>query len=369
VAVAALVAGLIVWSPWTPGTPSAVRVTAMTPTTAQVTWSRPGGIASPDRYLVLRDSVQVADIPANATSWTDRGLAPGITYAYTVIAKAWLQSRPSAGATVTTPAPSPAGVAVSQVTYSTVTLHWSRPRLAPVPDLYEIYNGPELIDTIEGTVTSYTDAKQYPGDFFQYSVVAQWGNQKSKPSRQAEGTLLDAPVTNSVSVKAVTTSYPGYGASLYVGYRWDDIWLFEPSCAGDSCKILATIDVHWTPGQASIPYPVPLTGSGSTYSGSVQVPKSGHCKQLMLTDTITLTINRKGAVRHGSWQGWTGTLVVSTPAAYPSANYSCYAGSWTFAITSMNLRRARADAPVATKSSLQPQAKIAGNKRLIFPLL
>jgi hypothetical protein len=328
VVVAALVAGLVVWSPWTPNPPSAVRVTASTATTAEITWAASGGIASPDRYLVLRDGQQVGSVQASATSWTDHGLSPGTTYDYSVVAAGWLQSGPSPAATVTTLAPSPVGLTITHVTYNTATLRWWPPRNAPVPDLYEIYNGPVLVDTIEGTVTSYTDTHQEPGNLFQYSVTAQWGNDKSAPSAQALGEVLEPPLSGTVPVKVVTTSVPGNGASLSVGYQWDDYWTFSATCAGDGCQISAGPDIEWTKGEPYYAYPVTLSGSGRTYSGTAQESRETRCGSDWTTDTLTLTVTATSVVK-GAWRAWTGTMVLT---AAPAAN-GCPQATWKFAVT------------------------------------
>ena len=339
VAVAALVAGLIVWSPWTPSPPSAVRVTGSTATTAEISWAASSGIASPDRYLVLRDGQQVGSVPASATSWTDHGLSPGTTYDYAVVAAGLVQSGRSAAATVTTPAPSPAGLAVTHVTYSTATLHWSPPGNAPVPDLYQIYNGPDLVDTIEGTVTSYTSTNQQPGNAFQYTVVAQWGNHKSAPSAPALGELLALPVSGTVPVSVVTTNIPAGDSSLRLGYHWDDIWTFSGNCPGDSCAISADIGIRWYQQDQSNPYSVTLRGSGGTYSGTGQVPKGDVTRcgtgptSVPTSDTVTLTITAKGAVVKGAWQAWTGSMVYSTSSAVTTNGGYCPAANWRFAVT------------------------------------
>jgi hypothetical protein len=342
VAVIALVVGLIFWEPWKPNPPSAVRATASSATTAQVTWAAAGGITSPDHYLVLRDGQQVASVPASSTSWTDHGLSPGVTYDYRVIAAGWGQSSPSAAATVTTLIPSPVGLTVTHVTYSTVMLRWSPPGDAPAPDLYEIFNGPDLVDTIEGTVTTYTDTSQQPGNTFQYSVVAEWGDHKSAPSAPALGELLSLPVSGSVPVSVVTTSTPGNGASLSVGYHWDDVWTFSGSCPGDNCAISADIGIKWYTQYQSNPYTVTLHGSGGTFSGTGQVPKDDVTRcgtsssSVPTSDTVTLTIKAKGPVVKGAWQAWTGTMVYHSSSATLSNGGYCPAVNWEFAVTTTN---------------------------------
>jgi len=311
-------------------------VTGATASTAEITWTASGGIASPDHYLVLRDGQQVGSVPASETSFTDQDLTPGTTYNYVVVAAGLVQSGHSAAVSVTTPAPSPVGLTVTHITHSTVALHWSPPRNAPAPDLYEIFNGPDLVDTIEGTVTSYTDAHQQPGNAFQYSVVAQWGNHKSRQSAPAIGELLALPVSGAAPVSVATTSVPGNGFSLSVGYHWDDVWSFSGTCSGDSCTISADVGIKWYQQYQSNPYTVTLRGSGGTYSGTAPVPQSEEPKcggSVLTSDTVTLTITAKGPVVKGAWQSWTGTMVYYEALATTSNGGYCPAGTWKFAVT------------------------------------
>ena len=328
VVAAALIAGLIVWSPWKPDPPSAVHVTSPTATTAEITWAASTGISSPDHYLVLRDGQQVGSVPGGATSWTDHGLAPGTSYQYTVVAAGLVQSGPSAAVTVTTLAPSPVGLAVTHVTYTTATMHWSPPGDAPAPDLYQIYNGSHLVDTIEGTVTSYTDSHEEPGNYFQYRVIAQWGDHKSRPSATAEGDMLYAPLSGSVPVTVRATSVASGWTGPKVGDHWDDNWVVSSACPGDKCTISANIDISGVAG-----LPITLHGSGSTYSGTAPAPGAATCLSTKeKNDTLTLTITAKGAVAQGAWQAFTGTIVLNAPPTATSAG-SCPAASWTYSVT------------------------------------
>ena len=167
VAIAALIAGVVVWAPWTPSPPTAVYATSPTPTIAVISWTASADGLAPDHYLVLRDGTQVGSLPSSATSYTDHGLVPGRTYQYTVIAAGLVNSDPSARATVRPATPSPAGLVTSQVTHTTVTLRWSPPPNAPIPDHYTIYNvsygQTSIVTTVPGTTTSYTDTGQSAG--------------------------------------------------------------------------------------------------------------------------------------------------------------------------------------------------------------
>jgi Protein of unknown function (DUF2510) len=84
IAVAALVAlgllaGLLIWAPWT--SPPLLRpagLTAGPSTTSSVTfrWSRPATGPPPDRYVILHDGQVAGSVPGTVTSYRGTGLAP-----------------------------------------------------------------------------------------------------------------------------------------------------------------------------------------------------------------------------------------------------------------------------------------------------
>lgn len=90
VAVLVVVAGLVIWAaPWgseVPGTPEAVHQQARTSTSVQVQWDPPTTGPTVDRYLILRDGIEVGSVPGTVTSYRDRGLTANTVYEYRVVA-------------------------------------------------------------------------------------------------------------------------------------------------------------------------------------------------------------------------------------------------------------------------------------------
>ena len=339
VVVAGLIAGLVAWSPWKPNPPAHVHATSPTATSALVSWQAASGIiAGPRSYLVLRDGKQVGSVPASATSWTDHGLIPGVTYRYAVVAAGLVRSAPSASASVTTITPSPVRL-TERATHTTVDLHWSPSPLGPAPDHYVISNGTTVVATLPGTTTSYTDTGLAPGTPFQYTAVAQWGGYFSGPSPAANGATVAAPLSSSVPVHVDTTSSPGAAwGPVVAGYHWTDTWDAMPSCTSGDCTMKVTIAAS-PPSDAYqyTPFPMTLNPSGTGYSGTAEAQVTG-CKLtqsvIPVTDTITLTLTPvKGRVDNGAWGAWTGTMVMSAPYLAEGNEY-CPSGSWTFAVTS-----------------------------------
>ncbi len=346
VVVAGLIAGLVAWSPWKPNPPASVHATSPTATSALVSWHAASGIiAGPSNYLVLRDGRQVGSVPASATSWTDRGLTPGVTYGYTVVAAGLGHSAPSASATVTTMTPSPVRLTAS-ATHTTVELHWSPSPLGPAPDHYVISNGTTVVATLPGTATSYADKGLAPGTSFQYTAVAQWGGYFSAPSPAADGATIAAPLSASVPVHVDTTSSPGpTWGPVVAGYRWDDTWNAMPSCTPGDCTMKVIISASPS-GDAYVytPFPVTLDPAGTGYTGTAEAQVTG-CRTaqqvIPVTDTITLTLTPvKGKIDNGAWAAWGGTMVMSAPYVNEGDEY-CPSGTWTFAVTS-GLPRTRA---------------------------
>jgi Fibronectin type III domain len=338
--VAALIAGLIVWSPWKPDPPTAVRVTSPTATSVVVSWQAPSGnIVGPSNYLVLRSGRQVGSVPAGTTSWTDHGLAPGATYSYTVVAAGLGHSAPSAAATATTITPSPVRL-TAHPTHTTVDLHWSPSPLGPAPDRYVISNGTTVVATLPGTTTSYTDQAQPPGTSFNYTVVAQWGNYLSGPSAAAGGATIAAPLGPEVPVHVDTTGSPGSSwGSIVVGYHWDDTWSATPACIPSGCPVM-TMMISVGPGGTfqNASMPMTLHSSGSGYSGTATAKVTG-CQTstsvIPYVNTVTLVLTpAKGKVRNGAWTAWTGTMTMNAPYMDEGDGYYCPSGTWTFALTS-----------------------------------
>ena len=340
VLVAALGGGVFAWAPWTPNPPTAVHATSPTAGTAVISWTASKGGGSPSHYLVLRDGKQVGSVPASVTSYADHGLIPGTKYHYTVVAAGLSDSGPSVKATVTTATPSPGGLVASQVTHTSVALHWSLPASTPAPDHYVIYNGTNIVTTVPGTTTSYTDNGETAGAQFQYDVVAQWGAAASAPSAAASGQTLAAPLSQSVPVRIETSkTYVVTYGTLTVGLSWNEEWWATPACSQSNCNLTITVYLYEAGGQYSPQFTVGLHPSGDAYTGAATA-KVTFCgtpqNPIPETDNVTLTLKPgKGSAPNGAWGSWTGTLMISAPPT-TAAGGGCTAGAWTFALTSRN---------------------------------
>jgi hypothetical protein len=335
VVAAGLVAGLLVWAPWnpSPNAPASVSADSKTATTVTVSWPAVQGGAKPVNYLVLRDGKQAGKVPASVTSWTDQGLAPGTTHRYTVETVGGGQtSGPSVVATVTTLTPSPVGLSVT-ANYSQATLRWKPSPLGPTPSKYTIYNGSSEVMTLSGTTTSYVDEGQNPGTPYKYSVVAQWGSRKSKPSVPAVGSVLSPPLNSGVQVQVTPTYLPSGATGAPVGKAYSYSWSFLPYCEADSCTMDIDAKIP-TAGGKYYPFSLTLVSNGAGYTGTFSRAKLTTCSTVGVSGTIKVTLSpNQGQVSSGAWGGWTGTAVLSSPYTSLGNGSYCPAANWNFSLS------------------------------------
>jgi hypothetical protein len=332
---AALVAGLLVWQPWSPRPIAPVSLAAESPTgtSVQLSWPAPNGGATPDHYVILRDGAQVAEVPGDERSWTNTGLRPGERFRYEVATRGggW-QSGPSPAATVTTLAPSPVGLKVAS-TYTTATLTWKPSPLGPAPDQYVVYDQGERAATLDGATTSYVERGLAEGTAFQYTVVAEWGTVSSAPSATDSGAILSAPLNNLQNAIVTPTSIPSGATGGTVGRAFPTSWNFTPQCAMSACTMTVNLVVPG-PQERGFPLTVKVTPSGAGYTGSTRA-KFAECGGSVTTDTIKLTlVPDTSQIFNGQWGHWTGTVVATAPYINVGNGYYCPSASWDFKVSS-----------------------------------
>jgi hypothetical protein len=335
VAIVALIAGLLVWQPWNPppNAPTAINAVSKTATSVDVSWKASQGGAKPAQYIVFRDGKQAGVVPASQTSWTDTGLVPGSSHQYTVEASAGgQQSGPSTKAAVTTITPPPVSVSVSKVTYTSEVITWSPSPQGPVPDKYTVYDGTTALGTVPGGANSYALTGLTPGSDHQLTVTAQWGSATSSPSASLDAPALSPPLQGSVPVQFKAVNVPGGSTGINQGEHWSDTWQFTSTCSASSCTMKDSAEFA-PPNLGNATFTVNLSPSGGGYSGSTTA-KLTSCNGTSVTNTITLNIAaNSGAVSHGGWTAWNGTMTVSSPYIQVNSTYYCPQQSWQFSLS------------------------------------
>jgi len=158
-----------------PSVPSGLLLSTHTLTSIKLTWTAATDNVGVTGYKIYRNGTQVAT--SQATNYDDTGLAPGVSYNYTVAAydaagNTSAQSGVSSFSTLAdTTAPSvPAGLASPSQTATSITLSWTASTDDVAVTGYKVYrNGTILVTT---TNTTYTDTGLTPGTNYSYTVVA-----------------------------------------------------------------------------------------------------------------------------------------------------------------------------------------------------
>ena len=335
VALAGLVAGLLVWAPWSPPpqAPTAVRVSSPTATTALVSWTAPKGGAKPDQYNIMRDGKEQGIVPGSHTSWTDTDLAPGSKHSYTVITVGnGQQSGLSVKTSVTTITPAPVGVTATDKTYTTVTLHWSPPPNAPTPDQYTIYDtstSKDALDSVGNSQTSYTVTRLVPGDDYSFAVTASWETVESTLSLDLNAPPLSKPLSGAVPVHLKVTKILSGSKGLTVGQTWSDDWSFSANCPATSC----TLTDKGSLISDVAPFTVKLKPVNGIYTGQATHVQFSHCGGVNSYETVIVRIApNRGGVSNGAWTAWHGTMTLSYPGQ-TVGNGFCSAGDWDLTLT------------------------------------
>ena len=331
VLVAALVAGLLVWQPWSPRPVAPVSLTAASPTgtSVRLSWPAPKGGATPDQYVILRDGAQLAEVPGTETTWTNTGLKPGDKFRYEVATRGggW-QSGPSPIAKATVLAPSPVGLKVAS-TYTSATLTWKPSPLGPAPDKYVVYNGSDPVGTFDSATTKYVLGGLAPDTAFQYTVVAEWGTVKSAPSAADHGTTRSAPLDNSQNVYVTPTSIPSGATGGTLDKAWPTSWNFFPQCTATACTITVNVVVPG-PSEEGFGLQIKVKPSGADFTGTAQA-KFAKCDGTVTTDTIKVTLAPDSSeIANGQWGHWTGTVTASAPYIDLGNGYYCPSATWDY---------------------------------------
>lgn len=99
-----------------PSAPTGLKVTARTTSTITLQWAYPDR-AAVDQFRVLRDDAEVATVPGTARTFADKGLSPGRSYSYQLVALLAGTSSEESGALKATTATPPVSDARLTGTY------------------------------------------------------------------------------------------------------------------------------------------------------------------------------------------------------------------------------------------------------------
>ncbi len=178
-----------------PAAPSALGATANSASSVTLSWTDNAGTET--GFRVMRNGVQVAELPADTTSWVDTTVSGATVYAYQVKAfNAVGESALSNTASVTTPFAPPSGLSAAALAPRQVQLSWTdnganetgfvierAPLVGGVPGTFlQIATAPA--NAANGT-TTFLDTTVLDGSAYAYQVREQNAATVSTPSNVA----------------------------------------------------------------------------------------------------------------------------------------------------------------------------------------
>jgi Fibronectin type III domain len=343
-AVGGLVAGLLVWAPWhkePPAVPQRIATFSSSATALTVSWTQPTSGAHADKFLILRDGRQIAAAPGARRAYTDKGLRPGMTYRYQVVAVAG--SRRSAASDVVyghTTTPPPVAVHKTAVGATWIAVAWSPPD-APAPSAYYVTVDGVDVTTLSGTTTAYRATGLTPATGYDIRVAAEWGTARSVPSstyvvHTSTPAVSAARLSGTMSLQMQISSTGG--GNIPVGKHWSESWTFSPLCGSGPCSV--SLDGDFTPpGFNMHSFRMTLHRHGGVYTGQTRAHIT-HCGEAPLIfdvrNTVAVRVTVKAAQVSGSdWlvSRFTGTMRISSPYTQ-AGSYYCPAQSVTTSLAS-----------------------------------
>ncbi|TQM79707.1 chitodextrinase [Saccharothrix saharensis] len=188
-----------------PSTPANPRATGASASSIGLAWDASTDNVGVTGYEVYNGGTLATTV--EGTTATVGGLAPDTEYSFTVVAKDAAGNRSSASSAVTarteaapdTEGPTaPAGLAVHDVTQSSVTLGWSASTDNVGVTGYEVFNGGTLATTVEGTTA--TVGGLAPDTEYSFTVIAK----DAAGNRSAAGAAVTARTEATPDTQAPT---------------------------------------------------------------------------------------------------------------------------------------------------------------------
>lgn len=275
-----------------PTVPGNLSATVISPSEIDLSWSASTDNVGVTGYQVFRNNAQIGT--AAGTGFSDRAVAPGVPYTYTVDAfdsagNVSAQSSPVTAQTSSdpdiTPPSIPNNLASSNVTATSVKVAWSASTDNVAVAGYVVFRNNVQVATT--TTTSYTDAGLTPSTTYTYTVEAfDTSNNLSAPSQPLTVTT-NAPTAVPPSVVQTNQNQISSGASTSVTFN-------TPTVAGNTLVVYViwnntgnivltdsqgntfasvSAPVNWNNGNsAQIFYAAAITGGPDTVTAAFRTP-------------------------------------------------------------------------------------------------
>jgi GBS Bsp-like repeat./Fibronectin type III domain. len=310
-----------------PSTPTNVTCNAKTETTATLLWTPSTDNIGVSGYSIYRDGTEVGS--AADTTYIDKGLTAGKTYAYTVKAvdNAGNVSGASASISVTeadiTSPSTPTGLTCSSKTDTTVTLGWAASTDNVGVTEYDIYrDGTEVGSTPN---TAYTDMWLISGQTYSYTVKAKdaVGN-VSKESNSVSVIADSTPPSAPTNLKCTSNTNNTNIVTLTWTASTDNVTVVSYDIYRNGNKVGNTASLTYTDTGLSVnAYTYTVMAKDS--AGNISLPSSQ--LKVTLTDTTPPTMSWVTPANKEVYKNSVLTLTasgVSDPAGVSSVVFTVY---------------------------------------------
>ena len=204
-----------------PSAPVSLAGAASSPTAVDLTWTSSSDNVAVASYVVNRDGVDIATLPAGAVSYADGNAAAGTTNSYTVTAVDTSGNQAVAGPidVVTPPIPDgeppsvPGSFSAVAVSPSVVNLDWDASTDNIAVTSYVVNRDGVDVATIPATITAWTDVGAVPNTTHTYTVTAFDASANSATAGPVDVTT-PAPVPDVVAAFDFTEVTPGVVSDL-----------------------------------------------------------------------------------------------------------------------------------------------------------
>ena len=330
-----------------PASPSGLAAVSGSPTEVSLSWTDNAGTES--GFRVMRNGVQVADLPADSVGWIDTTVAGATAYSYQVIAyNAVGASAPSNTAFVTTAFAPPTALSATATGARQVLLSWTDNSANETGFVIEralVSGGVAGLFQQVGTApanpangaTSFTDTSVTDGSAYVYQVRDQNAVGSSAPSNTAAVTTpLAAPtgltLATSVTPARVTLSWvDNSGAEAAYEVRRDGVLIATLPANSSAYVDSAIVDGASYAYQVSVTNP---TGSASstlqTATLAVAAPTAtavGITGNAPLTATVTWVDNSVSETGYTVQRATNATFTVGLASFAVPAGATSYADS------------------------------------------
>ena len=159
-----------------PTTPASLRVASANNNSIGLAWNASTDDTGVAAYVVRRNGAEVAT--TSSTNWTDKNVASGTTYTYSIAARD-SKGNESGAATVTasTTGNTPRNARTTSVSSTTIALKWDA---ADGAKAYKVYRNGSFIKQV--AVAGYTDQNLRAGTSYTYQITAVDASNNESPS-------------------------------------------------------------------------------------------------------------------------------------------------------------------------------------------